>query len=140
MSNGLVGEPVGLVGGFFCGSVWGWDPSDRDHRGLLFVDLAEDYGPGGWFVAAATGGFVKAEGLERSGEGKEEQGRGDEDAEIKVDQAEVLQKRVRRRHYVLFLHKETKYDKLSLISFLRRPTWCLVSMLGPESLFSGGRE
>ncbi len=62
------------------------------------MDLAEDDGPNGWFVAAATGSFVKAEGLESSGEGEKEQGWGDEDAEIEMDQAGVLQKGMRRRH------------------------------------------
>jgi len=69
------------------------------------VDLAQDYGPGGWFVTAAAGGFVKTERLEGSGEGEEEQGGSDEHAEIKMDQAEVLQKSVRRGHYLLFTHR-----------------------------------
>ena len=62
------------------------------------MDLAEDDGPGRWFVAAAAGGFMQAKGLEGSGEGKEEQGGRDEDSEIKVGQAEILQKSVRRGH------------------------------------------
>jgi hypothetical protein len=54
---------------------------------LLFVDLAQGYGPCGRFVAAATGGFVEAEGLEGSGKSKEKQGGSDEDADVEMDQA-----------------------------------------------------
>ncbi len=79
------------------------------------MDLAQGDGPGRWFVAAAAGGFVEAEGLEGSGEGEEEQGGCSEDAEVEVDQAGVLQERVGRRHYVLFLHKEMNSDNFSLI-------------------------
>ena len=49
---------------------------------------------------------MKAEGLEGSREGEEEQCGCDEDAEIEMDQAGVLQKRVGRGHYVLFYTKK----------------------------------
>ena len=55
------------------------------------MDLAEGDGPGGRFVAAAAGGFVEAEGLEGSGEGEEEQGGSDEDAEVEMGEAYVLE-------------------------------------------------
>ncbi len=61
--------------------------SDGNDWGLLFVDLAKHDGPGGRFVAAATGGFVEAEDLECPGKGKEEQGGSDEDAGVEMDQA-----------------------------------------------------
>ena len=110
--------------GFFSGSfvggfVWGRSFSDGNDGGLLFVDLAEGYGPGGWFVAAAAGGFVEAEGLESSGEGEEEKRGGDEDADVEVGQADVFQKSVRRGHCSSFLHKDSKYDKFSPISIAR---------------------
>ena len=44
---------------------------DGDRHGLLFVDLGEGGDPGGRLVGAAAGGFVEAEGLERSGKGEE---------------------------------------------------------------------
>ena len=72
------------------GFVRWWELSDWDDGCLLFVDLSESDRPGGWFIAAAAGGFVKAEGLEGSGESEEEQGWGDEDAKVKVYQANVL--------------------------------------------------
>jgi hypothetical protein len=48
------------------------------------VDLAEHHGPGRWFVAAAAGGFVEAEGLKGTGKSEEKQRRGDEDADVKI--------------------------------------------------------
>ena len=63
-----------------------WGPSYRHDGALFLVDLPEGDGPGGRFVAAASGGFVEAEGLECSGEGEEDQGRRDEDAEIEMGQ------------------------------------------------------
>jgi hypothetical protein len=49
------------------------------------VDLAKHNGPGGRFVAAATGGFVEAEGLEGSGKSKEEKSGSDKDASVEMD-------------------------------------------------------
>ena len=78
------------------------------------MNLAEHDGPGWRLVAAAAGGLVQAEGLERSGKGEEDQRGGDKDAQIEVDQAGVSQKNVRRRHNS-FLHKKIKYDKFGPI-------------------------
>lgn len=77
---------------------------DWSGRELLFVDLGEGDDPGRGFVGAATGGLVKAEGLERAGEGEEEQRRSDEDAEVEVSVAGVVEKGTLRWH-MSFLHK-----------------------------------
>jgi len=95
--------------------LWWRELSDRDDGRLFFVDLSQQDRPGRRFVAAASGGFVEAEGLEGSGKRKEEQGWGDEDANVEMGQSGVLQKSVRRGHGYSFLHKEMKYDKFSLI-------------------------
>ena len=71
--------------------------------------------PSGRSVAAAAGGFVKTEGLERSSESEKEQGRCDENADVEMDQAYGFQKRVRRGH-IPFLHKKMKYDEFGPIS------------------------
>jgi len=66
------------------------------------VDLTEDDGPGWRFIAAATGSFMEAKGLESPGKSKEDQGRRDEDTEVEMNQAGVLQDGVGRGHIVLF--------------------------------------
>jgi hypothetical protein len=86
--------------------------SDRDYRRLLFVDLGKSDSPGGRFVVAATGGFVEAEGLERSGEGEEEKRWSYEDTCVEVQQSGVFQKRVGRSHSPSFVQKESAYGKL----------------------------
>lgn len=78
------GRVVGFVGGGL--ELFGWDGG-----GLLFMDLGQGGDPGRGFVGAAFGGLVEAEGLERSGEGKEEECRGDEDAQIEMGVADVMQ-------------------------------------------------
>jgi len=101
---------------FLSGGIWGCFVgrfvlrgrlSDRDDTGLLLVDLGEHDGPGGRFVAAATRGFVEAEGLESSRKSEEEQRRGDEDADVEMDQANVFQKGVRRGHVLPFYTKSS---------------------------------
>ena len=79
------------------------------------MDLREGDSPGGRFVTAAAGGFVKTEGLERSSESEKQQRRCDENADVEMDQAYRLQKCVRRGH-ISFVHKKMKYDKFSPIS------------------------
>ena len=88
--DGELGAGVcGLFGRAFhlCGSLWWRGLSDRDDRRLFLVNLCEQHGPGGRLVAAAAGGFVQAEGLERSGKGEEEQRGSNEDAKIEMGQA-----------------------------------------------------
>jgi hypothetical protein len=51
------------------------------------MKLAQRYGPGWWFVGAASRGLVKTEGLEGSGKGKEQQGRSGKDTKIEMEQA-----------------------------------------------------
>ena len=85
----------GLVGGFF-----GWGKfSDGNVRSLLFVYLSQGHGPGWGFVAAATSGFVEAEGLERSGKGKEKQRGSNEDTKVEMGHACVLKKGPRESHF-----------------------------------------
>ena len=62
-----------------------------DRGRLLFVNLGKGDDPGRGLIGAATSGLVEAEGLERAGKGKEEQRWGDEDAEVKVGVAGVVE-------------------------------------------------
>ena len=108
-----------FVGAGIFGRLLGWRGfSDRYDGCLLFVDLAQRNGPSWWFVVTAAGRFMKAEGLESSGEGEKEECRRDEDANIEVDQAHVFEKSMRRRHYS-FVHNKMKCDKFSPISRAR---------------------
>jgi hypothetical protein len=51
-------------GGFFSRFVRGGTFLTGTTGDCFFVDLSQHHCPGGWFVAAAAGRFVEAEGLE----------------------------------------------------------------------------
>jgi hypothetical protein len=51
------------------------------------MKLAQGYGPGRWFVGAASRGFVQAEGLERPRKGKKKQGGGGKNTNVQMEQA-----------------------------------------------------
>ena len=62
---------------------------------MELTELDQDLGR---FIAAAAGGFVKAEGLETTGNRKEDQGGRGEHTDIEVQQANRFQEPVRRGH------------------------------------------
>jgi hypothetical protein len=64
--------------------------------------LSQSGGPSRRFVAAATRGFVEAEGLESSGKGEEDQRGSNEDTKVEMGQACVFKKGSGLSHFFFF--------------------------------------